>query len=67
MKVCSSSVLLQNTIVHGLPVTSKSTRWMMIAISLGSSFHSTCRNIVGRLLRIYLGQGLLDGIHELLI
>ena len=67
MKVHSSSVLLQNTTVHGLPVTSESTRCMMISISLGSSFHSTCRNIVGRLLRIYLGQGLLDGIHELLI
>jgi len=75
MKVGANSVLYQNTTVRGPTVTSESTRWVTAAISLDSSFHSTCRKISDRLLtkllqtsciRIDLRQGLLDGIHELL-
>ncbi len=45
MNVGASSLLFQNTTgtVRGPPVACESARWMIAAISLDSSFHSTCR------------------------
>ncbi len=76
MKVGASSLLFQNTTVRGPPVASESGRWMIAAISrLFLPLHVQADMVGGFLtklaqtpsIRVDVGQGPLDGIHELLV